>query len=284
MHTKFANAVDDLRRGKTSYSRHLAGLIERSQKFYFPQAVNVLEGKPYAAVADLLRLPYALISILSETTIDNSHPVSAITVAISPEIFLGAGLSSIKAPVGETWAGLLSAIYDPRRKVWVGTDLPTLCATSEDGTQHRFLGDSEGVRCLMSHGLSMERIHQEMDHDVCVVSNLCVMLGMRNVRLINEPRDAVLSKTRQRRGKCQLWDYHVLVVDGETWSGPEGPQQQGPGFRSHLRRGHIRRLDESRRVWVRAAFVHGRLDGFVAKDYLVNGDDACLDAAKDTLQ
>jgi len=94
------------------------------------------------------------------------------------------------------------------------------------------------------------------------------MLALKNVRpQIDEPPPK-LNKKRAASGKLPLYAYHVLEVDGEVW----GPHSKGDGsaeYRSHLRRGHIRRLSDGRAVWVRATYVHGRMPGFVSKDYAV---------------
>jgi hypothetical protein len=79
---------------------------------------------------------------------------------------------------------------------------------------------------------------------------------------------ARLNKKRLLHDRQPLYSYHVLVVDGECWDRPETAQSdEKGGVRSHLRRGHIRRLDETRHVWVRATYVHGSRPGFVDKDY-----------------
>lgn len=63
--------------------------------------------------------------------------------------------------------------------------------------------------------------------------------------------------------------YHVLTIDvpgraGER-GGPTGPHRAP---REHLRRGHIRRLADGRRIWVNATVVAaGRGAGVVKKDY-----------------
>lgn len=66
--------------------------------------------------------------------------------------------------------------------------------------------------------------------------------------------------------------YHILTIDVPKPSG-DGAGISPFGHRSpreHLRRGHIRRLADSRRIWVNAAVVSaGRGAGVVTKDYAV---------------
>lgn len=62
--------------------------------------------------------------------------------------------------------------------------------------------------------------------------------------------------------------YHVLTIDvpGKAGDGTATGGHRSP--REHLRRGHIRRLAEGRRIWVNATVVAaGRGGGVVSKDY-----------------
>jgi len=64
--------------------------------------------------------------------------------------------------------------------------------------------------------------------------------------------------------------YHVLTIDvpGKTGDGTATGGHRSP--REHLRRGHIRRLADGRRIWVNATVVAaGRGAGVVTKDYVV---------------
>lgn len=63
--------------------------------------------------------------------------------------------------------------------------------------------------------------------------------------------------------------YHVLTIDVSGRSGERGnPTGPHRAPREHLRRGHIRRLADSRRIWVNATVVSaGRGAGVVKKDY-----------------
>lgn len=62
--------------------------------------------------------------------------------------------------------------------------------------------------------------------------------------------------------------YHVLMIDSPAQAGSGTPTGGHRSPREHLRRGHIRRLADSRRVWVNATVVAaGRGAGVVTKDY-----------------
>lgn len=67
--------------------------------------------------------------------------------------------------------------------------------------------------------------------------------------------------------------YHILTVDAPCENKPGygiGGTHRAP--REHLRRGHIRRLQDGRRIWVNAAIIGaGRGAGVITKDYMVKG-------------
>lgn len=99
--------------------------------------------------------------------------------------------------------------------------------------------------------------------------SLAAMLSLRNVRAVEVAPPENIESKRRRKGKRPLYSYHVLEVDGEIWDYRSGDGSSGKSIRSHLRRGHIRRLPVGN-IWVRACYVHGKSDGFVDKDYAVS--------------
>lgn len=72
--------------------------------------------------------------------------------------------------------------------------------------------------------------------------------------------------------------YHLLTIDAPGRAGSAGEGAETGGHRSpreHLRRGHIRRLADDRRIWVNATVVAAcRGAGVVTKDYAVRCADA----------
>lgn len=91
-------------------------------------------------------------------------------------------------------------------------------------------------------------------------------LTCSNVRIQrSEPR-----KTGTVKAALPFDAYHLLVIDvpGGWSSGAGTGGHRSP--REHLRRGHIRRLADGRRIWVNATVVAaGRGAGAVTKDYVV---------------
>lgn len=101
---------------------------------------------------------------------------------------------------------------------------------------------------------------------------LCFLnvLQCRNVHIEKQE----VSKTRKaiaagKKGALPFDTYHVLKIDVPLHSHARGDALSvGRSPREHLRRGHIRRLEDGRRTWVNATVVAaGRGAGVVSKDY-----------------
>lgn len=111
-----------------------------------------------------------------------------------------------------------------------------------------------------------------------VILEARVVLGLLNALAcsnVHTERQAP-SKVRAamlKKGALPFDSYHILTVDV-----PRGPSKllSGSGAiehhrspREHLRRGHIRRLADGKRIWVNACLVSAGNGGKVSKDYAV---------------
>ena len=105
------------------------------------------------------------------------------------------------------------------------------------------------------------------------VDELSVLLGFlnalqcTNVHISRSPANKAKAKSA-----LQFDDYHVLEIDVPSTSlraAASGGTHRSP--REHLRRGHIRRLETGRKIWVNAAVIGaGKGAGKITKDYRVN--------------
>lgn len=101
--------------------------------------------------------------------------------------------------------------------------------------------------------------------EVNAYTDLCYALACKNVTSKKHDASVALNKQRIKVGKLPLKDFHVLEVAGaEAPGGGDGSADRN-GPRSHLRRGHIRRLAGDRVTWVNATMVRGQ--GFIDKVY-----------------
>ena len=99
--------------------------------------------------------------------------------------------------------------------------------------------------------------------------NAFYILGCSNVKTIDHEAPIALNKKRSRTGKFPILTHKTLVIVSDAIKvvgNDNGGTHSSP--RVHLRRGHVRRLDETRRVWVQSCVV-GSKHGIVTKDYKV---------------
>ena len=99
--------------------------------------------------------------------------------------------------------------------------------------------------------------------------NAFYVIGCANVETVDHAPPAALNKKRARTGKFPILTHKTLVIVADAKRHEKanlGGTHTSP--RVHLRRGHIRRVGESRRVWVQPCVV-GSKHGVVTKDYKV---------------
>lgn len=78
-----------------------------------------------------------------------------------------------------------------------------------------------------------------------------------------------INKSRAKKGKAPLFDYKILALDFASKGLANGQGENRENFkRSHLRRGHIRKLKD-KTIWVNGCLVNGKKKGYVQKDYFV---------------
>jgi hypothetical protein len=86
--------------------------------------------------------------------------------------------------------------------------------------------------------------------------------------------DAKLNKMRRARGKTPLFTYKTLIIGRKKRKSQLlGGTHASP--RSHLRRGYYRTSPKGIRHWVQPCMVKGETEGFVHKDYRVEGQIEC---------
>ncbi|PZR78056.1 MAG: hypothetical protein DI537_42540 [Stutzerimonas stutzeri] len=105
--------------------------------------------------------------------------------------------------------------------------------------------------------------------EVNAYRDMCIALACKNVSTRKVSAPAAINRKRIKSGKVPLSDFHVLEIEGADGL-PGVAAGSGTSPRSHLRRGHVRRLGPDRITWVNATIVSG-WGGFVDKQYGVKG-------------
>lgn len=124
---------------------------------------------------------------------------------------------------------------------------------------------------IMSQGerQAFNLIAADLMDEVNAYRDLCIALACNNVSTVRHAAPDKLNRRRIRSGKPPLKDFHVLEIAGLGEG--EGFGDGSGGVRSHLRRGHVRRLSPERVTWVNATMVRGSRPGFVDKQYSLRG-------------
>ena len=90
---------------------------------------------------------------------------------------------------------------------------------------------------------------------------------------VHQEKHSNRKKTAKKCKPCLPFDdYHILTIDAPGRNTGIGVfNSEGRRPREHLRRGHIRRLLDCRRIWVNAAVINAGIGNKVEKDYRVRG-------------
>lgn len=113
------------------------------------------------------------------------------------------------------------------------------------------------------------RILSDARDEVSMLLQTCVVLNCANVTTAEIAAPKLINRKRQGKGKPPLFSYRVLQIRAPRSTDVSSGGGQHASPRAHLRRGHVRRLEE-RTVWVRPAMVNagvGATTGKIDKDY-----------------
>ncbi len=103
------------------------------------------------------------------------------------------------------------------------------------------------------------------------VLELCEALSCSNVDSeVIETIDQRKNERRIRQGKLPLYETRRLVIKApltRSAGNSAGGVSDRQGPREHLRRGHIRRMQDGRRIWVQSCVVGNRENGAIKKSY-----------------
>lgn len=125
---------------------------------------------------------------------------------------------------------------------------------------------------VAQHGQTgmMNMMRSDLMDEVNAYCDLAIALSCNNVSTELRRQPDKLNRARIKAGKVPLKDFHVLKIAGAGEGESFGGAGHG-GVRSHLRRGHIRRLGPDRITWVNACMVRGSRPGFADKAYELRG-------------
>ena len=93
-----------------------------------------------------------------------------------------------------------------------------------------------------------------------------------NVVTVEHQPPKLINEKRKKKGKTLFFSYRTLHISGYSEAKGIGKKGTHASPRLHLRRGHIRKLADDRRIWVTSCLVGDKSKGFAAHDYKVRID------------
>lgn len=135
-----------------------------------------------------------------------------------------------------------------------------------------FLPITNFVEVLSDGALYPKAFHiAEMPDELALEAPIAVLSLLNALACSNVKIEAIPPRKPRKKARSAIpFDtYHILTLDP-----PRGADRVAGGGshrspREHLRRGHIRRLDDGRRIWVNATVVNAGVGGKIAKDYRI---------------
>lgn len=233
-------------------------LAAKAEKFLMPHgglAVDDLEMRALDETAPL-NLPHKCIAI--EYQADTRTPLGHGQVSAPKRIIFAVQADDVIAVKFVACAAFNGIWYS---HPWVAIDRVGALAARHDG---RVKFSFRQFNLENYDGVSLGDYRDELT----VLLAMLNALACSNVHIErSEPRG---HGKRPKAAALPFDAYHVLTIDIPGGSGARSGIGGHRSPREHLRRGHIRRLEEGRRIWVNATVVAaGRGAGVVTKDYAV---------------
>lgn len=238
-----------------AHFRHLALVLAKvSTKFLLPDGGRLLLDKEYKALDETqpLRLPYPVIAL--EYYRGAKDPEAGLQKSSKAIIF---------ANEYEDTIALTQVSWLDRKQHWWAMGTVQIPKT---GYIDRNLKNADGwVGIASSHPLP-PATHADFGDEVGAFISFMNIMQCSNVHV---EKSAAKHENKKTKSALKFDSYHILTIDVPQSPGgsgmPSGPHRSP---REHLRRGHIRRLADGRRIWVNAAIVGaGKGAGVVSKDY-----------------
>lgn len=242
---------------------HCITLAAVSEKFLLPAGGYLIDDQDLRALdeSERLRLPFPSIALEYQCA-----PASEAGRSSTKRIVLASELENGVAFRCVAWMDA------------VGMFQPYAAFMLEHGNYLRRDVMVEGVPSLLVRDMAgrADSVSSQSERDDCLYEARALLgfinaLTCSNVRFERQEPSKV-RKAMQKKGALPFDTYHILTIDVPSKAGEGAPTGGHRSPREHLRRGHIRRLADGRRIWVNAAVIGaGRGAGVVTKDYAIKG-------------
>jgi len=289
--------VSDLHASGSSDAARLAlvlSLMKEAQHFALPDNAELFEDGLRGLAGQRIRLPFPQITLeyfippsatlLAEAPVYVSRVV--IVAAEVPAEALGlAGVDGARVAIfsmyqenGQWLPNIGAFVLDERWDDYAGYSASDGLVPAKAGMPPAVgavLPWMKEVARELADAIGVERAQKELAHNIAAevyaVLSFCEAMSCSNVGTgVLGGASAAVNARRVRDGKLPLLETKVLTVHvpGKQAARIDAGSKTGH-VRQHLRRGHIRRVSEDRRVWVNSCVVGNAENGRVEKDYRV---------------
>lgn len=236
---------------------HSIDLSQWSTKFMLPDGGLILDDPEFRGLegVDRIRLPYQYIAleynrIDEPVAADERKCPKAIVFIRETEEFL------VITPI--VWNGEYK-LWSPMEPVGVRLDDYIEKNAKQANGQPLF-------RVIIPKERHIQWPLSDYQDELSVVMHFLNALACSNVRSerLNTPK-------KKLKSALPFDEYRILTIDCPKGSAGNGHSHDGSNRspREHLRRGHIRRLEDGRRLWINATVVNAGKGGKISKDYAV---------------
>lgn len=221
-------------------------LVRQSQKFLLPEGGVLFEDLRMAAIdGERLSLPYPVVALESAGPA-NSPLSKSIVLAAESDGHIQVEHVACKRANGE---------WNVFGEFWLRREGAVRSGTYRIETRPGKYGsrEEEERACALPAQILLQFLN------VMACSN------------VHAQRSPAKRAAQAMRKAIPFDDYHILTIDAPSRAaiGGDGIAIAGShrSPREHLRRGHIRRLSDGRKLWVNATVVNAGVGGKVSKDY-----------------
>lgn len=244
------------------FAEKLLAIAKSAVKFSIPDGGKIFNDK-LKGLPDYVKLPFD--SIIIEYSVMNAGDLRADQIESKKRIACAFNLDADRFMVCAICSAKING-----REIWS----PIPFAVTFESKPNRLVSVSYGIASKtmeMQYGDDwVTRAREDLGSEVTAVLELVEALSCSNVSHTAVPRRK-LNKAAARRGALPFDEYRILqiTVPGKSHD-TAGSVGNHRSPREHLRRGHIRRLDDTRKIWVNSCVVSVGVGGKVITSYKVS--------------
>jgi len=208
---------DDIIRSHAISSAVFADCIVNGHRFYIPEDCSIIRGKVVdPEMKFYMKLPFDCITVLSETSLNEIHKekkdkdsIDTWKISIAIDIYGETNKRLGMFPIDLAKDGdyvIASVLFHPSKKIWtityaigisyyplndIGFREMVLIGNDYFDFIRKEITESTGDKDFMS---------KEMESDIATIQNLCLMLGLNNVKTSHIIPDDKLNKKELAKG------------------------------------------------------------------------------------